>query len=307
MPDNDSVVVVLKGGLGNQLLQLACGLTVARRTDARLVLDPAWFGTQQVRQFELEPVAGGLRKVSVEAGAATQFPDELTFREAGYRYDDTVAKLTAPVALHGYFPLPRYVQPALAELRRVLLAPAVRGDWLQQMRRALPRTAVAVHVRRGDYVENERTAAHHGGCSLDYYSAAWRLVARVSPDAVPVLFSDDVAWLRDNLLLAGADRVIVEPPQGEPALQSVLLMSAATHWIIANSTFSWWGATLGREPGRITVAPRPWWANPKSVDRDLLWPDWLTIDARPDWGSWTVGEPAERRGLLAQLGRRLSR
>lgn len=284
--DDHRVVVILKGGLGNQLFQLACGMWVARRADASLALDPAWFANQTKRTLEIEPLVEVLPKVSLELGAAAEMPPDRKYWERGFRFDPRLAEIAPPVTLRGHFPLPRYVDPVLDELRGVLLSGDLMSPWAKDVAASLADVTVGVHVRRGDYVEDPTTAAHHGACSVGYYERAWKLIARVDPGATAVIYSDDVAWVRDNLRLAGADSVaVIDPPKHELPLQSLMLLARSTHWIIANSTFSWWGAALGRRPNSLTIAPRPWWANEKSVDRDLLWPDWLTLDARPDWGT----------------------
>lgn len=284
--DDHRVVVVLKGGLGNQLFQLACGMWVARRTGARLTLDPAWFAKQTKRTLEIEPLVEVLPRVGLEPGAAAAMPPERTYRERSFRFDPRLAEIAPPVTLRGHFPLPRYVDPVLDELRGVLLSGDLMSPWAKDLAASFADVTVGVHVRRGDYVEDPTTAAHHGVCSVDYYERACRLVSRVAPGAAAVVYSDDVGWVRDNVRLADAESVtVIDPPGSEPPLQSLMLLARSRHWIMANSTFSWWGAALGRRLDSLTIAPRPWWANEKSVDRDLLWPDWLTLDARPDWGT----------------------
>jgi len=283
-PGDQRVVVALKGGLGNQLFQLACGLWVARRAGASLLLDSAWFAKQDKRTVEIEPLVAVLPDVSFEPGAAAEMSPELTYRERGYRFDPRLAEVTPPVALRGHFPQPRYVQPVLDELRAVLLSRSLMSPWAVALAESMPDVTVGVHVRRGDYVEEPTTAAHHGVCSVDYYERAWKLISHLDPSPAAVVYSDDVAWARANLRFPGAEGItVIDPPEHELPLQSLMLLARSTHWIIANSTFSWWGAALGRRPNGVTIAPRPWWANEKSVDRDLLWPDWLTIDARPNW------------------------
>ncbi|NAZ83641.1 alpha-1,2-fucosyltransferase, partial [Kineococcus sp. R8] len=92
-------------------------------------------------------------------------------------------------------------------------------------------------------------------------------------------FSDDPAWADANVPTPNArSRTVIRPPAGAPPAESLLLLSRATHAVIANSTFSWWGAHLREQPG-VTIAPRPWFSADHDT-RDLLPPGWLTLDGR---------------------------
>jgi hypothetical protein len=184
-------------------------------------------------------------------------------------------------------------------------------------------TLVLLHVRRGDYVSNAGALKHHGLSGLDYYVAAIKLMneklgvacaARMattatSPSAAVtetstskplfVLASDDMDWVRENIipLLNGAPYEILSNPTEIKDYEEIYLMSLCKHFIIANSSFSWWGAWLSSpasandsygEKGsdgvdglkgseKIVIGPKRWVANPGVDTSDALPDRWIKL------------------------------
>ena len=125
--------------------------------------------------------------------------------------------------------------------------------------------AVSVHVRRGDYVSVAETRERHGTCSLDYYQAGFEHIAARIADPVIFVFSDDPAWVQANLKFP-SPTIYVTHNVGKQNYEDLRLMSACRHFIIANSTFSWWGAWLGEGAGKIVIAPKRWGNKPDEMD-----------------------------------------
>src|SRR4029079_380527 len=120
-----------------------------------------------------------------------------------------------------------------------------------------------------------------GTPSLGYYSRAMDFIASRVSDPVFCLFSDDPEWVRDNLRHQATvvPMTINGPDRG---FRDVQLMSACRHHILANSSFSWWGAWLNPSPDKIVVAPTPWFLNQALDTRDLLPPGWIAMPARDE-------------------------
>ncbi len=180
------------------------------------------------------------------------------------------------VYLSGYWQDERYFPRGGAMLRRRIRLP--EGGLDPQTKRLLCRirgtNSVSVHIRRGDYLE--KTRRYGGICTEGYYQRAIAYMRALIPDPLFFLFSDDPDYLRgleeevggesqagpgslSGLPFQGGDMVPVTGSRS--ALTDLLLMSACRHSIIANSTFSWWGAVLGREEGRIVAAPDRWYGD----------------------------------------------
>jgi hypothetical protein len=131
--------------------------------------------------------------------------------------------------------------------------------------------AVSVHVRRGDYISNPSAQHFHGTCGLDYYKKAVELILSKVNDPHFFIFSDDVKWVADNFMKE-IRATIVDINDGSSAVKDMQLMSACKHHIIANSSFSWWGAWLGSNADKIVIGPRQWFAD-AAVDTGSVLPD----------------------------------
>lgn len=118
-------------------------------------------------------------------------------------------------------------------------------------------TAVSLHVRRGDIAANPASLAFHGLCSLDYYQRAIEHVTDRVANPTFFIFSDDIPWARENLQLKHSCHY-VENNKGIESYNDMRLMSLCQHHIIANSSFSWWGAWLNSNPNKIVVSPKVW-------------------------------------------------
>ncbi|TNF60116.1 MAG: alpha-1,2-fucosyltransferase [Rhodobacteraceae bacterium] len=277
----------LHGRLGNQMFQYAAGRALAERHGVPLVLDrraldPAWVTVADV--FRLELSQGSLPPSRSEGllryGLWRAFGRRPRFvREKGLSYNPRFGTLGDGVYLHGYWQSERYFAGIADRIR----ADFTFGDFATrqgaQMADRILATpgAISLHVRRGDYT----SLPGHALCSQAYYE---RALARVTEgfDAEPVVFvfSDDPDWARDNLPLP-VEKVLVDISRGQAAPsdhEDMRLMSLCRHNIIANSSFSWWGAWLNRTPGKVVAAPATWFTNPRLVNRDILPPGWLRIE-----------------------------
>src|SRR6202030_3632130 len=130
--------------------------------------------------------------------------------------------------------------------------------------------SVFMHIRRQDYVGLQH---FHGLLPVEYYREALKLIRSVRGlDTKVFVFSDDQVWCRQNL---PQDFRFVT---GTNMWEDMRLMASCKHAILANSSFSWWGAWLGdNQQGRTVVAPRRWFTSPDVDDRDLVPSRWLKI------------------------------
>jgi hypothetical protein len=136
--------------------------------------------------------------------------------------------------------------------------------------------AVVVHVRRGDYVSNAAFHAVHGICDVAYYRRGLELLRQTVRDPHCFIFSDDPDWVKQNLKL-DAPCTYVTHNVGKQDYEDLRLMSHGQHFIIANSTFSWWGAWLSRHPAKQVIAPRRWFQSEAASGRDIVPEAWTAI------------------------------
>lgn len=131
--------------------------------------------------------------------------------------------------------------------------------------------SVSIHVRRGDYVSDPKTNSVHGVCGPEYYRAAIDMISAEIDNPNFYVFSDDPEWACRNIK-PDAPTIYVRRDDCSKDYEDICLMSICKHHIIANSSFSWWGAWLNENPEKIVIAPKKWF-NSKNMDTQDLLPD----------------------------------
>ena len=179
--------------------------------------------------------------------------------------------------LQGYWQSERYFEQHADALRKVFAfrnAPTgPNADLARQIRQDV---SVSLHVRRADYADCTRTRAFHGLCDPDYYLGAIEFIRRQVPRFRLFAFSDDPQWVASTLQPHHPDMVVVDHNRGDQSHNDMLLMSMCQHHIIANSSFSWWGAWLNPDPNKIVIAPRQWFAEAPDT-ADLIPKSWIRL------------------------------
>ncbi len=263
------------GGLGNQLFQYAAARALSIRSGAGVAVDRSWYDAIAPgitpRAFELSRYPLPLR----DSTSAERLRGRLVAPRAGRSLAPLVGMRAVVESADAPLPPPRVAGSAYLvgywqdercfadvgdTLRRELVPTAPPGTEDEAVLRAIEAgESVSVHVRRGDYVTDTAAAAHHGTCPSTYYARAMeRIAARVANPAFFV-FSDDPVWTADNIRAPGPLRHVRHNPP-ELAFQDLRLMAACRHHVIANSSFSWWGAWLAGARGGIVIAPSRWFA-----------------------------------------------
>lgn len=120
------------------------------------------------------------------------------------------------------------------------------------------RNAVSIHIRRGDYLSPQYVNGFGNVCTIDYYKRAIEYINQKIENPYFYIFTDDKAWVTENFHIANS--CFVAHNTGADSWQDMFLMSNCKHNIIANSSFSWWGAWLNSNPEKIVIAPQKWWS-----------------------------------------------
>ncbi len=132
------------------------------------------------------------------------------------------------------------------------------GAILEQKIKNSNRPYIAVHVRGGDYLNSNNYSAFGAVCSLDYYSEAKKRILEQEPNCKFLIFSDNVSWAKEKLSFHDENTIYVDQKTGEDDVADLYLMSICPHIIMANSTYSWWAAWLGKKNDQIVYVPTPW-------------------------------------------------
>lgn len=290
------IIIKIKGGLGNQMFQYAFGWILAKKYKEDLLLDTSVYGEKKIngiakREFGLEIFNNDYLFASetdinsfLELSWIQQIRKKigLNFRkiynDRVFEYNPNALQLLPPIYLNGYFQSYRYFKGRESAVRNLFNFDIKNIDqsnleFMQDMEHS---SSVAIHVRRGDYVENEKTKSFHGGCSLEYYKRSISYIKNRIINPKLFFFSDDIEWVRKNFNV-GLSSVFVEHNQGSDSWKDMLLISNCKHQIIANSSFSWWGAWLNDNPEKIVVAPARWLAKKEIDMNDLIPSTWVRL------------------------------
>lgn len=291
------IIVNVIGGLGNQMFQYAAGRALSLKLDEPLGLDISGFasyglhqGYQLGRAFVCSPEIASTEKVRELIGWRTnRLARRLLLRsglrflhgdhlvvEPHFHYWSGIDRISGALYLQGYWQSEKYFAGVTDVIRAdFTFRQPLSAANAEVVGRIGQTAAVSLHVRRGDYASNPRTQAAHGLCSPEYYRAAVRYVVERVAAPEFFVFSDDIAWARDNLDI-GFPCHYIGHNRGAESYNDMRLMNLCRHHILANSSFSWWGAWLNPRPDKIVVAPGEWFANGNHVE-DLFPTGWVTL------------------------------
>ncbi|MEI9933483.1 MAG: alpha-1,2-fucosyltransferase [Ferruginibacter sp.] len=276
------VIVKLWGGLGNQLFQYALYLSYKEK-GVKSKLDKSFFeSVHEHNGYELEKVFGlhpdyASTSEKITAKAISKFflkPFNHPYDEKkwGYGYyNERVANLHFGY-LKGYWQTEKYFKAIEEKIKKQFIFPSLTDEEnITTLKKITATNSVSIHIRRGDYLHSNRDWA----MNIDYYKNAIQLINQKIQDPYFFIFSDDMNWVKENIILENV--VFVDWNKKENSFIDMQLMSACKHNIIANSSFSWWGAWLNANPNKIVIAPDNW------VDmqgtRDVLPEEWIQLPA----------------------------
>jgi hypothetical protein len=290
-----TVRVRIVGGLGNQMFGAAAGMALAKRLGAKLEFELYQFreSSAQTLPYELAPfnlpadlsrtsdwrfkpeasVYRWWKRITTGAGGGHAL---VSWRQPGHHFDPQFERLSGNVYLKGYFQSARYFANIAAEVRKAFDLSAVISEAGRRQAAAagaLGERSVAVHVRRGDYVQH---ADRFTLLQKDYYDRALRLVNRAVEKPKFFVVSDDPAAAREMF----ADRPDTTFAAGGSAFDDMHLIASCHHHIIANSSFSWWGAYLSPWQDGLTIAPRAWFSRTVALHTyvdDTYAEGWITV------------------------------
>ena len=266
------IIVRLQGGIGNQLFQYAAAYALSRRLDCPLAMDLSIYEKEKVRRYALDrfnipqrlappPFLRTGSPVIQRVMAAFGLRPFLTYREPHCQYDPRFLNLSPPVQIRGYFQSERYFAPVARELRGQMKLAVPLSDAAMNVAREIAASSmpISIHVRRGDYLLSEGQAL-----DIAYFQQAYSIMnALVAKQATYFIFSDDYEYAETSFEFL-PDRVMVHGDPDRP-WEDLVLMSQCRHHIIANSSFSWWGAWLNSCSDKRIIGPRRWFAESVSA------------------------------------------
>lgn len=281
------IIVRLKGGLGNQLFQYATGYSFSRLRNCSLKIDPNFYNNQKKRSFDLQYFDAPFQTASfsecVRLGAPINFVNK-AIRKAGmskcvfpnyleerasFTFDERLQRSSQPLYIDGYWQNLDYFSSFQDELRALFKPKSRLGmEFKHYFSLINSSNSVAVHIRRGDYVDDEDIRSVHWVCGTDYYIEGINKISELVGDPTFFIFSDDISWCKNNIQFDGK-KVFVE--KTSCALEDFLLIKECASKVLSNSTFGWWAAFLSENDrdGKI-VFPKHWQAGLRFSELNLL-------------------------------------
>lgn len=282
------IVVKIKAGLGNQMFQYAFGRRLSLDWNDELKFDLSWFqnikNNETPRTLDINKFKINLAEVSDQEkkqalpGYFSRIISQIRARldrNYAYHFHSEFLKKKDSAYLDGYFQSYKYFD----SIRKTLLDDFVlKNGYSQEAQKTkddieLSTESVAIHVRRGDFTSSCKN--WNGLCDIKYYQQGLAEIKKKYSNVKLFIFSDDIAWARENLKF-DSPMVFVSRPVLSTG-EELMLMSLCKHQIIANSTFSWWGAWLNQNPQKIVVAPSRWLLAANIDTSELLPPEWIII------------------------------
>ncbi|MDC1211471.1 alpha-1,2-fucosyltransferase [Amylibacter sp.] len=275
----------IRGGLGNQLFQYSVARSLADQLGVDLGLDVREYNNfsnfqMGLSNFDIRANLNPDGLIRHKQNSTILFALEKLFGmqkhvyyEPFLSFDEKVLTKQDGTFLKGYWQSEKYFtdKNKIMDDLQIIKSPTEKN--IQIKTKIEECFSISLHIRRGDYVLNSA----HGTCDLTYYRKAVQFfINKYGLNFEIFAFSDDPNWVKDNLQLPVKINFLSNN-SSQKNYEDLRLMSYCNHNIIANSSFSWWGAWLNKNPNKIVIAPKLWYANQKIENRDITPKNWLRI------------------------------
>ena len=290
------VIIEMSGGLGNQMFQYALYKAFEEK-EKSVSVDTSFFESgQELRKIEILNFPNvsfteeKIKNVNLIRGYGyhDSFLNKVFYLfHKGERkiYEENIDKGYQPeifdlqnVYLSGYWQSDLYFRDVSQKIRKDFFVSdaslwSMSKEFAKMLNQIRITESISVHIRRGDYLQENLQKIYGNICTKEYYIKAITFIQEKLDNPVFFLFSDDVNWVRKNIFIEGM--IIVNEKNEWNGFYDLFLMQNCKNHIIANSSFSWWGAWLGQEKNQITISPSRWFNN--HLQTDMICREWIKI------------------------------
>jgi len=277
------VIVKIIGGLGNQMFQYAYAKTLEIQ-GYDVQIDSSAFKNYKLHNYGLDSYNIDINifinnNLFIKIFNKLRLNRNKIIKEKSLLFDENLLKIKDGSYIEGYFQCEKYFLNIRDELIESFIINSKLSIYTKQIEKEIlkDKSSCSLHIRRGDYVSDEKSNNIHGVCSLDYYNKAIELMRNKFISISFYIFSDDIAWVKENLKVENA--IYIDSEEKRIPNEDIYLMSLCTYNIIANSSFSWWGAWLNTNPNKMVIAPSRWFSD-KSKEKesmDIIPSSWVRI------------------------------
>ena len=285
------VIVKIIGGLGNQMFQYAYAKALEQKGHEVKI---------DISAFETYKFHGGyqLDKYNIDLDSSIKDENDKFYKntffykvlrrfgmdfsrrikEKSLLFDKKLLEIDDNSYLDGYFQCEKYFK----DIREIILKQFTINQDISNYTKEIKnkiqnfQNSCSLHIRRGDFV-NSKNINIHGACDIEYYKKAMKYLEEKVVNINYFIFSDDIEWVKENLAIQNA--IYIDSKEKRIPHEDIYLMSLCKNNIIANSSFSWWGAWLNQNENKIVIAPKRWFADDKleSQSKDIVCDSWVKI------------------------------
>ncbi|MDO8482547.1 MAG: alpha-1,2-fucosyltransferase [bacterium] len=284
------IIVKLEGGLGNQMFQYALGRSLSLQHKTLLKFDSSYLKSTnqsgrflEINAFQIKLEEATKEEIALYRGILPKILDKLKkesqrkyILEKSYVFDPSIAERNDGY-FEGHWNSEKYFREYESVIRQDFQLKNPLSPKALEARQEITKSknAVSIHIRRGDYVSIKKIADVHGALPVSYYETACDKIIESNSDSQFFISSDDIEWAKENFPKKYYATFLSSPEI--PNAEEMVLMSNCKHHILANSTFSWWGAWLNQNPNKIVITPKQWFVDPNRVMKDLIPSSWIQI------------------------------
>jgi hypothetical protein len=295
------IFIYIQGGIGNQMFQFALASILADKYKCKLYLDTSYYQSNSnknnifIRTFELNIFNNNYniaKKQQIYFLKSNVLINKIKnifgyrilnrYKETSIKFSNKIFNYKLPLYIEGYFQSYKYLHynEALINELYQFNTNLLTKEYKDILNSYKFLTTISVHIRRGDYVLIKDINNIHGFIGLDYYEKAIKyFIDSLQFNYQFIFFSDDIEWVKNNFSSINNNMTFVDFNDDKNSWMDMCLMTKCDHNIIANSSFSWWGAWLNKNPSKIVISPLKWYNNDeKNHDSiDLIPKSWIRI------------------------------
>lgn len=270
------IIAKIIGGLGNQMFQYAMARALSHQNAVELKLDISAYRSYGLAPYELDVFQIQPSYVSTSE-TVQDFVSYDIIKEPSFPFHQHIYDYKEGKAIvEGYWQSEKYFKNIKDVLRQEFtfknVPSSLNRDYIKKIQSV---NSVSIHFRRG-YGASKTFLDYFGLCPLDYYTKAIDYIRERVPEPVFFIFSDDPTWVIQNFKLDGR-AYYISHNKGKHNYEDMRLMSFCKHNIIANSSFSWWGAWLNPNPDKIVISPQQWFLDPFTITGDIHAEGWIQM------------------------------
>jgi len=284
------IVTEISGGLGNQMFKYAMAKNLTLKNKVDLKLDVTWFEKEKVNEasrnfglnvFKISEEKANNQEIIRLKNKKTKngkkfilynlfFANKSIYiKESYYKANKIISSNN--IYLNGAWQSEKYFKDIRKELLEIFSLKNQFIKFKENLKSEIKNSnSVSLHIRRSDYLIKSHK---YKICNLQYYKKAINKIILTEKNIKIFVFSDDIEWAKNNLKTDFSAIFI----NGNKDYEDLILMSLCKHNIIANSSFSWWGAWLNKNPNKIVIAPKNWFVNRKRNTKNLTPSEWIKI------------------------------